>query len=393
MAQLYGGNLIAPQSLYGGSLVGSAQLSGGTITQAVPDVNLQEKTVDAVPEAQTIVPDEGYDAMSSVTVNAMPNCTWKSGTTSLITPAFGVDVNTGIVTASGQRTSSELVLDGSGYADASTHYPFVAKIDPDHQTYQLPVKTAETITPQTYAQTIPSGQFLVGDQTIAAVPPWNYLGDGGELIEEIYPKTSVLLKNTSFNGWTPSTTAKTIVSSSTLSSKAFTADFSQYEYFLRWRWSVDVAYKSGATLKVQIYRPCSEVWQWIGKRPSSLANIGSESFNGNACVTYYTASLLSYYNSSGSMTYTWSATYGLYASVAACTFASSTADSTTVTPKTPTWNARCSTTYMSTTRASELDQDNTKLIMRGELWRIKKNGAVRTMLEHCCDIYNDHLNP
>jgi hypothetical protein len=43
--------------------------------------------------------------------------------------------------------------------------------------------------------------------------------------------------------------------------------------------------------------------------------------------------------------------------------------------------------------AAELDQENTALIMRGELWRIKKKSAVRNMLEHCCDIYNDHLNP
>ena len=38
-----------------------------------PVVVTQEKTVDAVPEAQTIVPDEGYDAMTSVTVSAMPS--------------------------------------------------------------------------------------------------------------------------------------------------------------------------------------------------------------------------------------------------------------------------------------------------------------------------------
>lgn len=295
MAQLYGGNLIAPQSLYGGSLISPQSLVGGYITQALPDVKLQEKTVDATHSAQTVVPDEGFDGLSSVTVSAMP--------------------------------------------------------------------------------------------------PWNYIGDGAEFVSEIYPKTTVLLKDTAFNGWTPSTTAKTIVSSSTLSGKAFTADFTQYEYLLRWRWSVDVAYASGATLKAQIYRPCGEVWQVVCKRPSSLANISSASFSGNACITYYTAALLSYYSSSGSMTYTWSATYGLYASVTACTFASSTADSTTVTPKTPQWNARCSTTYMATARASELDQDNTKLIMRGELWRIKKKGAVREMLENCVDIYNDHLNP
>ena len=359
MEQLYGGNLIAPQSLYGGSLVGTSQLSGGFVTQAPLDANLQEKTVDATPSAQTITPDEDYDGMTSVTVNAMPSAQM-SGATLVTNPSLTYDSATRIVTGSLDETFVTHPISTPGYATTD-------------QTFQVRPQGTGTI----------------------AIPtdPWNYIGDSAELVEEIYPKTSVLLKNTSFNGWTPSTTTKTIVSSSTLSSKAFTADLSEYEYLLRWRWSVDVAYASGATLKTQIYRPVGEVWQIICKRPSSLANIGSETFNGNACITYYTAALLSYYNSSGGLTYTWSATYGLYASVTACTFASSTADSTTVTPKTPTWNARCSTTYMSTTRAAELDQNNTSLIMRGELWRIKKKGTVREMLENCCDIYNDHLNP
>ena len=391
MAQLYGGNLVAPQSLYGGSLVGSAQLSGGTITQALPDVNLQEKTVDAVPEAQTIVPDEGYDAMSSVTVNAMPSATMRSGGGYSCNPTMTINSETGVVNGKVYVIYPISPITESGYATTNMHFNALLNGSSD---LQLDTVNGGTFAPTNAEQTlVPGGKYTLGDMKVSAMPPWNYLGDGAELVEEIYPKTTVLLKNTLFNGWTPSTTAKTIVSSSTLSSKAFTADFSQYEYFLRWRWSVDVAYKSGATLKVQIYRPCGEVWQWIGKRPSSLANIGSENFNGNACVTYYTAALLSYYGSSGGLTFTWSTSYGLYAAVTACSFASSTDDSTTVTPKTPTWSARCSNTYMSTTRAAELDQDNTALITRGELWRIKKNGTVRTMFEHCCDIYNDHLNP
>ena len=357
--EVHGGTIITPSGVAGGPITSPSGLHGGSIAVAEREAHLQAKTVDATAASQTIVPDEGYDGLTAVTVNAMP-VAQLSGSSLVTNPTLVYDSDTRTVTGTVDETFITHPIGTAGYATTD-------------QTFQVRPQGTSTI----------------------AIPkdPWGYLGDEMEFVEEIYPKTSVALVDTGYKTWTPSTTAKTIVSSSTLSGKAFTGDFSQYEYFFRWRWSVDVAYKSGATLKVQIYRPCGEVWQLACKRPSSLANIGSESFNGNACLTYYTAALLAYYNSTGGLAYTWSASYGLYPSVTACAFASSTADSTTVTPKTPAWNARCSTTYMSTTRAAELDQDNTTLIMRGELWRIKKKSAVREMLENCVSIYNDHLNP
>ncbi len=364
---------------------------GATMESPVPVPVLQTKSVDATPGEQTILPNEGYDGMTSVTVGAMQTATMQSGGGYSANPTMTLNAETGVVNGRVYVTYPINPITAAGYATTNMHFNALLNGSSD---LQLETVNGATIAPTLSEQTIvPAGKFTLGDIKVSAMPPWNYMGDEAEFVEEIYPKTEIKLKDTLFNGWTPSTTAKTIVSSSTLSGKAFTGDFSQYEYLLRWRWSVDVAYKSGATLKVQIYRPCGEVWQIACKRPSSLANIGSKNFNGNACITYYTAALLAYYGSTGGLTYTWSATYGLYASVTACAFGSSTADSTIVTPKTPTWNARCSTTYMSTTRAAELDQDNTSLIMRGELWRIKKKGTVRNMLENCVDIYNDHLNP
>ena len=323
-------------------------------------IELQPGSADPALDAVEYTPEEGYDGFSKFTVNPMPAGSLKNRTDTGVNPTLNYNQNTRTVTGEIGRSFTWSPIQTAGFIPAGAQLT----------------------------------HSIVGSGTLD-IPkdPWLYLGDEMEFVEEIYPKTSIALKSTLFNGWTPSTTAKTIVAAQTLSGKAFTADFSEYEYFLRWRWSVDVAYQSGATLKVQLFRPCGEVWQIACKRPSSLANIGSKSFNGNACITYYTAALLAYYNSTGGLTYTWSASYGLYPSVTACAFASSTADSTTVTPKTPAWNARCSTTYMATARAAELDQENTTLIMRGELWRIRKKSAVRNMLENCCDIYNDHLNP
>ena len=219
---------------------------------------------------------------------------------------------------------------------------------------------------------------------------WNYIGEDAEFVASIYTPSAVALNATLFSTWTPSTTAKTIVATQSLS--AFTADFSQYEYLIRWKWAVDIHYNSGATMKAQISHECAEQWQWIGKRPSSLTNIANDNFNGNACVTYFNGALLAYYNTSGSLTYTWATSYGIYGSLTAATFGSSTADSTNVTPKTPAWTARCSSAYFATGRAGELDKANTKLYMKGELYRVKKNAYVRTVLGHTVDIYNDPTN-
>lgn len=126
----------------------------------------QAKTVTPTTSSQTVKPDSGYDALSQVTVNAMPTATQA-------TPSISVSSG-GLITASATQTA--------GYVASGTK----------SATKQLTVQAAQTITPGTADKTISSGRYLTGTQTIK--------GDSNLVAENIKSGTSIFGVTGSYEG-------------------------------------------------------------------------------------------------------------------------------------------------------------------------------------------------
>lgn len=219
---------------------------------------------------------------------------------------------------------------------------------------------------------------------------YSWLGIDVEDLGEVYNQ-SYNLEDTAFNGWTASTTAKTIVSSVNLTARAI--DLANYEYWIKWDFDCEIVQNEGATLKATIDRQLGTMWQSVHRRPYGFTNFGTNTDSYNYCTSAFTASSYCiYYNTSGTHTWTSGISYGFYGALVGATLSSTSSLTPNLTIRTPTINARCNTTYFATARASEVDQANSTVKIRGRLFRVKQNSSnTRRFYKEALDIYNNPL--
>jgi len=228
--------------------------------------------------------------------------------------------------------------------------------------------------------------YLANGESATGTYVWKWQGSKLEFVQKFYDQT-IALEDTSFDTWTASTTATSMKATENITT--FVADMVNYEYLVRWQYRCDFEYLDGITTKAIPLIECTEIWQTLFRRPSNLANLNSGTFNGNTCVTLYTSPLYNYRNTSGTETMTYSNSYGVYPSVTAHTFSSSTSNTPTVTLKTPAIYARCNSSYFATARKEYVDNTNSKYHLVGELYRIPIGGTHRSMYENLVDTYNE----
>lgn len=230
-----------------------------------------------------------------------------------------------------------------------------------------------------------SGKYLEDDVSIAYTkPPFNWRGEDAELVQR-YTTEEFALSDTDFATWTPSTTAQIILQTSVLGT--LDIDTEHYEYLILHPFDFKCVTQNGATLKAMPVRQTSVLAQYICLRPSGLANLQVPTYNYNYSIQLYIAPINDYYNASGAHKLAYSGSYGIYESAPSCTFSSDSSRTPTLTVRRAIINARCSTTYMSTGSAAQIDQDESKFTVGCEVWRCKVGSIMRGLWDQAIDLY------
>ena len=132
--------------------------------------SLQAKTnISPTTSSQTITADTGYDGLSSVQINAMP-----SGSASPAASISGTSatVSTGTNTLTLSKTVSNTPQVTAGYVASGTAGNSNVSL-----TASITTQAAQTIYPSSSDQTISSGRYLTGTQTIKGVTTSNLTAD------------------------------------------------------------------------------------------------------------------------------------------------------------------------------------------------------------------------
>lgn len=143
------------QSLSGVTSYGSdgTKYTGSIVTKTSTDLSASGDTVTA---------PAGYYASAASKAVASGSATTPA-TSITANPSISVNSTTGLITASVSASQSVTPSVSAGYISSGTAGTVSVS---GSNTSQLTTKAAATITPGTSNQTIASGQFLVGDQTV-----------------------------------------------------------------------------------------------------------------------------------------------------------------------------------------------------------------------------------
>ena len=214
-----------------------------------------------------------------------------------------------------------------------------------------------------------------------------FLNDTVPIVNDLYfvkklDSRSYKFSQTSFNNWTPSTTAATMLATQTLGTTFTATNLLQHDYWIRWRIDIDVKYNAGtANAKAMTERVVGENWYAITRRPSTPAYFNSGTRNQNVAESISNYWACAYRTAADTLSIGYSPSYAFYPANSAPSLSSTSAASPTITVKTPVFNMRCSTTYLSTALANKIDKDASTLKLECDIYVSKNVGYRRSMIQ------------
>lgn len=216
-------------------------------------------------------------------------------------------------------------------------------------------------------------------------PPVWWAAEEWERLPNCYDETTDL-KDIGFDSWIASNTATTLRAG--INATPFVADMANNDYLILWRFMWKAAYKEGATFAAIPVSGANCFYQFVARRPQTLADVQSETYGQNTYALFYSVLYQEYFNTSGVHSANWANSYGITATANAPTY--SGGDNITITPVCPSLGARCNNSYFATARKDDIDSENSEIRIVGEVYRTKRN-ALRQVYADMVNMVNDGL--
>ena len=221
------------------------------------------------------------------------------------------------------------------------------------------------------------GQLVVGtNQGGGGQYPW--FGDGAEKVGTIINRTINLKDDTTYDSWTASTTATTLIAADSDPYYSTTFDIDSYDYCIVTKGFMEPVYVSGTPETYRTKRVCQyNVRYYIGyPTTNTVADVQADTATAYTSFTSSTTFHVQYYyNSTGALASRSATQCGPLYMNDAPTLAF-TVSSGLFTYKFPAFTAKCDTARFITDRKTQVDSANTNYVVTVDLYRIPRGNSL-----------------